>query len=109
MRHLPAPRGPLTDALFAALERPPHRMAPLPTLSAPSGEDMQLALYCCYELHYRGIGGVDERWEWSPSLLEQHQQLEARFEAWLREVVGAADGWCKPDEVDVALRAIAAN
>ena len=45
-----------------------------------SDEDLQLALYLCYELHYRGLDGVDERWEWEPSLLALRARLEARFE-----------------------------
>ena len=64
MSTLPQPRGPVSEALFAGLRKPPHR------LSTPSGEidpeDLQLALYCCYELHYRGFEGVDDRWEWEP-------------------------------------------
>ena len=55
-------------------------------------EDLQLALYCCYELHYRGLHGVDERWEWEPSLLALRAALEARFEAALRDAVGPVGG-----------------
>jgi hypothetical protein len=51
-------------------------------------EDLQLALYCCYELHYRGFAGVDEGWEWQPSLLALRAELESRFEAGLRDLVG---------------------
>jgi len=108
MEHLPRPRGPITEALFAALERPPHRLAPL-RIAGASHDDLQLALYCCYELHYRGVGGVDEHWEWSPSLLEARQQLETEFEAWLQEVVEPGDERCDAADMDVALRAIAAD
>ena len=34
--------------------------------SDPYGLDLQLALYMCYELHYRGFSGVDPTWEWNP-------------------------------------------
>ena len=79
MPTLPLPRGPVSEALFAALRDPPHR------LDVPSGEieseDLQLALYCCYELHYRGFDGVADEWEWEPSLLALRAELERRFEA----------------------------
>jgi Iron-containing redox enzyme len=106
---LPEPRGPLGEALLAGLRRPPHALSPLP---APSGdaltdEDLQLALYCCYELHYRGLEGVDERWEWEPSLLAARRTLEEPFEAALRERAGSMRDGCAPDEMDLALRALA--
>ena len=43
-------------------------------------DDFQLALYCCYELHYRGLPGVPEGWEWEPSLLRWRGALERRLE-----------------------------
>jgi Iron-containing redox enzyme len=106
---LPAPRGETTEALLAALREPPHHLAPIPL---PAGtdpladEDLQLALYCCYELHYRGLPGVDERWEWSPSLLALRGALEERFEAALRAAVGPVGAPPAPEDMDVALRAI---
>jgi hypothetical protein len=102
MPELPSPRGALTEALFSALRRPPHALAPLP--APESGEDEQLGLYCCYELHYRGFGDVDERWEWSPTLLAARAELEARFEAELRELVPPAPFDRDPGEMDLALR-----
>ena len=77
---LPAARGPLTEALLAAWRgSPPATAGPLPGAppwAAADGdpdrdpgtdEDLQLALYCCNELHYRGFAGVDERWERHPA------------------------------------------
>jgi hypothetical protein len=65
-------------------------------------EDLQLALYLCYELHYGGLPGVDDAWEWDPGLLEFRAALEAPFEAALdAPAEGAA-----PEEIDLALRAI---
>ena len=84
MRALPGPRGPTSAALMAALLQPPHELARVPLPPGPdplADEDLQLALYLCYELHYRGLPGVDERWEWSPALLTVRAALEARFEA----------------------------
>lgn len=89
---LPSPRGPISAAVLAALARPPHALAPLDDVAMPSwaDEDVQLALYCCYELAYRGFAGVDDRWEWDPSLLQWRAALEAPFEAWLRRLAGPA-------------------
>jgi Iron-containing redox enzyme len=85
-----------------ALRRPPHALE----LPAPGDdEDLQLALYCCYELHYRGLDGVDEAWEWEPSLLAARAMLEQRFEDQLGDLVGSPDG--APEAIDVALREIA--
>jgi hypothetical protein len=50
-------------------------------------DDLQLALFVLYELHYRGVDGVDEDWEWHPGLLGVRRIIEDAFEARLREVV----------------------
>jgi Iron-containing redox enzyme len=70
-------------------------------------EDLQLALYCCYELHYGGLPGVDERWEWNPWLLELRAELEALFEEALVATLGEPSDSAAPEEIDRALRAIA--
>jgi hypothetical protein len=110
---LPPARGATTAFLVDALRRPPH---PLPALDSPvaagdplADDDLQLALYLCYELHYRGLDGVDERWEWEPSLLALRASLEAEFEAALEAAVPRDDPALlpAPEEMDVALRAIA--
>src|SRR3954467_6208395 len=72
------------------------------------GEDFHLALYLLYELHYRGLPGVDDGWEWDPSLLALRAALEARFTEALVEQIGApSDALAEPGEMDLALRAIA--
>lgn len=96
-RSLPAARGPISALLFERLVHPPHHfgLLSLPLLSLPArfagpvlaDEDVQLALFVCYELHHRGFDGVDDRWEWSPSLLEVREILEARFEEGLARAV----------------------
>jgi len=63
----------------------------------PYGEDLQLALYLCYELHYRSFAGVDDDLEWDPDLLRFRAGLERRFLAALR--ADAAGG----DDVDAAV------
>ena len=55
-------------------------------------DDLQLALYLCYELNYRGLAGVDERWEWDPSLLEFRRGLEDEFERALVPLVAPTPG-----------------
>jgi len=56
--------------------------------SDPSGLDLHLALYVCYELHYRGFAGVDPAWEWNPDLLALRGQLEQHFMRDIRDEVG---------------------
>jgi hypothetical protein len=109
MPPLPDARGATSEALLAALVRPPHRLAPIQLPEGPdplADEDLQLALYLCYELHYRGLDGVDERWEWDPGLLALRQALELRFEAALRAAVPVAEAPA-PEHMDLALREIA--
>lgn len=54
-------------------------------------EDLQLALYVCYELSYRGFEGVPDEWEWDPAQLRLRRTLERRFETALRSVVPPAE------------------
>jgi hypothetical protein len=42
-------------------------------------DDLQMALYLCYELHYAALEGVDDRMEWSPILLMLRAALEQEF------------------------------
>lgn len=51
------------------------------TTADPYGDDLQLALHVCYELHYRGFVGVDVGWEWDPTLLHLRGRLERVFRA----------------------------
>jgi hypothetical protein len=91
---LPEPRGPLSEWLFAGLRKAPEAeigsATPIASADPIADDDLQLALYICYELHYSGIEGVDERWEWSPSLLAFRAALERRFEAAVAELAPAA-------------------
>jgi len=66
--------------------------------SDPLGDDLQLALYSCYELHYTSFEGVDPGWEWDPHLLEFRARIERRFSDELDELVGPV-GEVKPDGV----------
>ncbi|MCO5994036.1 iron-containing redox enzyme family protein [Actinoallomurus rhizosphaericola] len=91
---LPEARGPLSEAVITALARgSPPEEAPREVRDAePLGEDLQLALYVCYELHYRGFDGVDPCREWDPELLRLRGRLEDRFLPALRaESPGGTD------------------
>lgn len=82
---MPPPRGPLSTAVAAYL----RDRGPLPhpedaEAADPYGDDPQLALYLCYELHYRGFAGVGPQFEWDPGLLRVRAALERRFLAALR-------------------------
>src|SRR5437588_7093952 len=107
---LPAPRGPLSEQLLSALRGDPVALGALapPAPEDPlSDEDLQLALYACYELHYRGLDGVDDRWEWEPSLLRLRGKLEQRFEQALLEAVPLVPETVPATDIDLALRQIA--
>ncbi|MFI6516863.1 iron-containing redox enzyme family protein [Spirillospora sp. NPDC050679] len=100
---LPEPRGPLSEAVLTALVQPPLGDASSPMLTAAReagrrssidafGEDLQLTLYLCYELHYRGFAGVDAAWEWDPELLRLRGAMERHFLRALRDQTpGGAD------------------
>jgi hypothetical protein len=99
----PVPRGPLSEAVVAILAGPPTGRwtgpAPRPGTD-PYGDDLQLALYACYELHYRGFAGVDPDWEWDPGLIGFRQRLERAFLAAVRADVP------RHDDVDSALEGL---
>ena len=111
MPALPVPRGELSHAILEALVRDPHRLrtpdVPIPA-DPLADEDLQLALYLCYELHYRGLPGVSDALGVGAALLALRRRLEARFEAGLIEALGVPAGDIAPEEMDVALRAIEA-
>ncbi|WP_163765983.1 iron-containing redox enzyme family protein [Mycolicibacterium parafortuitum] len=90
---LPEPRGPISMSVVDLLsERAPLRyLAKVETSLAdadPAGIDLHLALYVCYELHYRGFRGVDSGWEWNPGLIYLRSQLEDLFLSDVRKHVG---------------------
>jgi hypothetical protein len=50
-------------------------------------DDLQLALFVLYGLHYGGVLDADERWEWQPTLVAVRLAIESDFESALREWV----------------------
>jgi len=90
---LPRPRGPLSSGILDALmDRPVdfQNLLAVAKMVAGTGvvrdEDAQLALLVLYELHYRGITGVSDCWEWHPELLAVRAVLEDRFETEIRDL-----------------------
>ncbi len=88
---LPAPRGELSAMLIERLRGEPGKPFPHTVNADPYGEDLQLALHTCYELHYRGFESVDPGWEWDPDLLRWRAALEAPFLDALRADVAGGD------------------
>ena len=83
---IPWPRGPLSAAVINALQSEPGTLGDMPDVRVAdplSDDDFQLALYLCYEVHYRDLTGLD--WEWDIKLLTFRAQLEEAFVAQLRE------------------------
>ncbi|MFF4488064.1 iron-containing redox enzyme family protein [Streptomyces sp. NPDC001544] len=82
---LPPARGPVS----AAVEEYLLGTGPAPSDDAVAGadvwgDDLQLALYLCYELHYRGFAGVAPDLEWDPGLLRARAAMERCFLSALR-------------------------
>ncbi|MFC4332834.1 iron-containing redox enzyme family protein [Streptomyces andamanensis] len=82
---LPSARGPLSAGVREYL----RGTGPLPraedaAAASPYGDDLHLALYLCYELHYRSFAGVAAEREWDPALLTVRAALERRFLTALR-------------------------
>jgi hypothetical protein len=104
---LPQPRGTLSAAVIDALagraaldvEALARVVRQLPhDTDLLTDDDLHLALWVLYELHYRGFDGVDDA-EWDPDLIALRRELEGRFEGELRRRaeshvarVTAADG-----------------
>jgi hypothetical protein len=93
---LPHAVGPLSATILDVLRRsrPALHARPIdvPVSEAdPYGLDVQLSLYVCYELHYRGFAEVNPRWEWNPALLHVRGRLEDAFIGALRRDVGVIE------------------
>ena len=90
----PTARGPasgaLLDVLLGRVAEPSALLDAVGTAMDAAvdllrDEDLQLTLFTLYELQYGGIDGVDDRWEWNPSLLAARADIEERFERELRD------------------------
>ncbi|MEE1772488.1 iron-containing redox enzyme family protein [Streptomyces sp. JV185] len=83
---LPQDRGEVSAAVLGRLAGRSPALPDPATVErcAPYGDDLQLALYALYELHYQGFDGVDDHLEWDPDLLHVRAGLEKRFLTALR-------------------------
>ncbi|RFU38854.1 iron-containing redox enzyme family protein [Actinomadura logoneensis] len=114
---LPRARGPLSETVLDVLATPPESGAASAALEAaltatpweavdPYGDDLQLALYLCYELHYAGLAGVDPAWEWDPALLRLRARMERAYLDALRADTGEIDGPAARDVLAAELDAL---
>jgi hypothetical protein len=97
----PRARGDASAALLRVLARSPgdveaselfELQQAIPRAVAAStdllrDDDVQLALFVLYELHYTGFDDADDGWEWSPVLLAGRSLIETAFERALRVAV----------------------
>jgi hypothetical protein len=95
-------RGPLSEAVWGLLQGTDEPEAGVNVVEDPLGDDdFHLALFLSYELHYRGIEGIDDSLEWNPSLLAFRQSLELTFEVALRKRFELVPT-CEPIDVQLA-------
>ncbi len=115
---LPPPRGQVSAALIGALQRSPGELTLGPELhwtgeleTAALDEDLQLALWLSYELHYRGLAGVSDEWEWHPGLIRARLAWEDTLLASLALAVGTPDSMSESgvESVIARLNSIAAR
>ena len=99
---LPAPRGPWSERVIAEItgRGQARDVCAVPDLPL-ADDDLQLALYVCYELSYRGFVGVADEMEWDPGVLGLRGDMEAVFEAALVDLVPPDR---PPDDVATVLR-----
>jgi hypothetical protein len=88
---VPSARGPLSELLIETLRDPGGELPAIGAVESPDAladDDLQLALYLCNELHYGGLDGIDDGWEWHPSLVSFRSALEGAMFSRLVEQVG---------------------
>jgi hypothetical protein len=108
----PQPRGSLSAVLLHELVQPAHRLPPivLPDSVDPlADEDLQLALHVLYLVQESGFDGIDDRWQWEPSMLAVRSVLEDIFEGGLFAAAGPPDESpdVAADDLDMVMRGVA--
>lgn len=104
---VPAPRGPLSARIVDALHGADVGVTDLVVEARRASargqvltdDDVQVSLVMLYELHYRGLAGVPDAWEWDPDLLAVRAVLERQFESELRAAAATVPA---PTHDDVA-------
>ncbi len=100
---LPGARGPVSHAVLGMMAGDVMLGPPVSVADPLEDDDLHLALYLCYELHYRDLGGVVDSMEWDPALLSYRRDLEAVFEGGLRAAFRPVPS---AQPIDVQLRAL---
>src|SRR3954464_2367804 len=99
---LPRGRGPISAAVLGAVSRRTvldqdalaGLISGLPDdVDVLTDDDLHLALWTLYELHYRGFDDVEEDREWDPGLIAARAVLEERL---LAQVRLATEEWVRP-------------
>jgi Iron-containing redox enzyme len=110
---LPRPRGPISAAVIDVLGGGDSALPQCPRTpdDVLADDDLQVALWSLYELHYRGFADVSDGWEWDPRLIALRRTLEAMLLAALQaevtlhaEVTAQAGVSVQPDGRRVADR-----
>lgn len=110
-------RGPISCQVIQALLTPPHhalaalekllettRQTLVDTSDVARDEDLQLALFILYGLHYGDTVAVDDEWEWQPTLVAVRLEIERAFERYLRASVSVPNvPACEREAVAAAL------
>jgi hypothetical protein len=108
MPSLPLPRGDASAFVLERLRRDAARAAAVALVAPPdplADDDLQLALYSLLRAALPRPAGVDERWEWEPSLLAFRAALERTFEdGAARELGGPRAGGAARDDGPRAAR-----
>ncbi|MFK4085216.1 iron-containing redox enzyme family protein [Kribbella sp. NPDC020789] len=82
--HVPPPRGPLSAWLAGRLAGGDTEPAEVRVTATPwADEDLQLALWIAYELHYRGFDDAPADSQWDPDLIAFRTELERPWISWL--------------------------
>lgn len=104
---LPVPRGPLSQTIIARLAGPPGALDPPRAVSEDPlfSDDLQLALFVSFEVHYRGFADADPGWEWHPSLIAFRNELISAFETALEDKIERTS--VEPAAVESKLKDIA--
>lgn len=86
MTTLPTARGAVSAHVLRMLHG--AEPGPLPEVAGEvlADEDVQLALWCLFELHHRGFDDVDPDLEWDPEVIRVRRVLESAHLAALRDL-----------------------
>ncbi|WP_110240048.1 iron-containing redox enzyme family protein [Nocardioides gilvus] len=110
---LPKSRGPLSAWVRNAVTHP-DPVDPLPPITTAPGsslddDDLQLALWMLYELHYRGFDGARDDSEWDHHLLRARREMEVVLERDLRQICREQVPTAEPERIVEQIEALIAQ